>query len=137
MPARRYKVWQWGGLRPEHGVSDRYDVAITTIAKGNSPETSAFTVANELVCARLGAAIGLPMPAYAIVERDGEPYFASLDFNIEGQQLPPFNVPRITNEQPALVCGILVFDIWTLNSDRHDTNIAFITGRIEAATHAE
>ncbi len=57
------------------------------------------------------------------------PNFVSLDFNLTGESLPPADCNLITTEQPALACGIILFDIWVLNSDRHSGNIAYYEER--------
>ncbi len=125
MPATRYKIWHWAGPARTDGTSDQYLVGVQTRAKKGTPSNAPFTVPNELIGCQLGRALGLPIPAGAIIERDGEAYYASLDFNVEGQRLPPANEAALARERPDLACGILLFDAWILNNDRHRWNLSF------------
>lgn len=99
-------------------------VAVSGIAKSSSVQHP-YTVANELLCGRLGRTIGLPIPPGFIVEDSGVPWHVSLNFNLAGQQLPPADCAALVQAHPGLAGGIVVFDAWIVNGDRHPGNIAF------------
>jgi hypothetical protein len=113
MPATRYQIWGWGD-RQTGVTEEQYLVGVTTRAKRASSHC-AFTVVNEYVCQELGRMLGLPIPVGAILEREGVPYYASLDFNVEGQKLPPADAVALAGDLPDLSLGIVMFDIWIGN----------------------
>lgn len=125
MPSTLYKVWAWG---PEvsSGVTDARHLGITTVAKKSS-EHSPYIVANELVCNAIARCLFLPCPPGALVEKDGEPWFASLNFNLAGQALPPADARAVATTFPRLSWGIILFDAFMMNADRHDENISYDT----------
>lgn len=123
MPAMHYKIWQWGSPDTQ-GSGEAYNVGLTSRAK-RADEHQPFIVANELIALRLGKVLGLPIPDGVIIEREDVPYFASMNFNIEGLNLPPADPTASAREIPSLACGILVFDIWIVNRDRHAKNLHF------------
>ena len=54
----------------------------------------------------------------------GSPVFASLDFNLAGNTLPPVDVAKCVQLLPSLSVGLLLFDIWVANCDRHPGNFS-------------
>jgi hypothetical protein len=86
-----------------------------------------YCIPNEYISARLGTALGLPIPPFALtkVSDHGQRLmFSSLDFNPASVRLPPIE-PDICMKRLATVCvGIIVFDIWIANEDRHEENLA-------------
>jgi hypothetical protein len=125
MDTTRYKIWQW--LHPTgDGSNVQYNVAVLTKAKRSN--TNPYEVANELLCLRLGLAMGLPVPLGMILEREGQLYYASLHVEVAGETLPPASEDDLdaiaANER--LACGIVMFDSWILNEDRHVGNISYI-----------
>ncbi len=91
-------------------------------------DESPFAVYNEFICAELGRALRLPVPPFAITymrtgARKKVPLFSSLDFNFQRSKLPTV-IPDICVEHlPKLCAGVLAFDIWIVNQDRHDENL--------------
>ena len=62
------------------GASGAVEVQLSGIAKDDSSE--AYTVANEYICVRLAAAIGLPVPPGTIAHTSGgKNMFVSLRFS--------------------------------------------------------
>jgi len=121
MPATHYKIADWGDPVGE-GVSDARLISVSGVAK-TSKATEPNIVANEYVCARLAAAVGLPIPPGFLVKEDGTSWFVSLNFNLSGEKLPPI-IPRLlVARKPELCAGILLFDAWILNPDRHAKNL--------------
>ena len=126
MAAAQYKVFAKAGPVGT-GVTNSNYVGVHGIAKSKSPNHPTV-IANELVCSRLALALLLPVPpGFLIKHDDGEIQFASLDFNLAGQSLPPANGAAIVASHPQLAWGIILFDMWVLNDDRHRGNISFDT----------
>ena len=88
---------------------------------------SRYCVPNEFICAKLGTAIGLPIPPFALSKyTDGAKrlLFSSLDFNPAGMRLPPVLPELCMQHLPFLCAGVIVFDAWIANEDRHEENLA-------------
>jgi hypothetical protein len=117
-----YKIWSVGNA-VGIGATGAIHLGIAGVAKratGSQP----YVVSNELLCNRIAASLLLPCPPGALVEKEDEIYFFSLDFNVSGQALPPASAQRIVVERPRLAWGIVLFDILVMNGDRHAQNIA-------------
>ena len=54
-------------------------------------------------------------------------WFASLDFNFTGVNLPPVDPGRCAADLPGLSTGLILFDVLVANSDRHRGNLALDT----------
>jgi hypothetical protein len=84
-----------------------------------------YGVANEYICNRLGLFLGLPVPPGGVVRaRGGEPWYASLDFNLANATLSAVDLTRCARELPRLFAGVLLFDIVVMNNDRDPENLA-------------
>lgn len=127
MPATRYKIWQTGGPVGEGATQSIY-VGTHGIAK-TFTDRNPYIVANELICSRLAQAILLPVPPGFVIDREGVPYFASMNFNLAGEDLPPVQGANVVRDQPRIAWGIVLFDVWVLNRDRHNRNIAHDTNQ--------
>jgi hypothetical protein len=97
-------------------------VGVAGIAK--NPQNVPNVVANELICASFGRVLLLPIPPGFIIDHNG-PCYVSLNFNLAGQDLPPADAVALLAQHPRLCTGIILFDVWMLNSDRHTQNLAF------------
>jgi hypothetical protein len=86
-----------------------------------------YIVANEIFCNSIARILLLPCPPGATLDKEGEPYFFSLDFNLAGQALPPASASAIVALDPRLAWGIILFDTLVMNGDRHGMNIAHDT----------
>jgi hypothetical protein len=131
-----YKVWAWGNA-VGIGASAPLYVGIAGVAKAASQSVPA-TVSNELICGSLGRAVCLPIPPGFLVDKGGVPYYVSLDFNLSGQSLPPADPQALVTAQPAIAAGVVLFDLWIVNPDRHPQNIAFdtIQNRVNVFDHS-
>ena len=125
MSATHYKIADWGDPVGE-GVSGSRYINVTGVAKTNVPGEP-HIVANEYVCARLATAVGLPVPPGFLVKKGDEPWFVSMDFNLSGNVLPPILPDLLLAHNPQLCAGIVLFDAWVLNPDRHAKNLAHDT----------
>ena len=123
MPSTRYKIWSFGPSVGE-GITQANYIGVSGVAKAASDDLP-FVITNELICSYLAKAILLPIPPGFVIEDEGIPYFVSLNFNLVGEDLPPANVSKIVKNHPELSCGIILFDLWILNNDRHTNNISY------------
>lgn len=101
---------------------------IGAIAKFNQ-RGSTYCVANEFVASRLGIMLGLPIP-HGVMVKDEEGRFSYLSLRVTGQdEAPPPVIPAdLARDHPDLVAGIIVFDHWIANHDRHEENMAYVPG---------
>lgn len=103
------------------GVAGTQHATLVAFAKDNS--ALPYCIPNEYICAELGRFLRLPIPPTAIVQEVGkDPLFASLSFDFKGNTLPPVVPQRCVQEAPHLATGLLLFDIWVANCDRHVKN---------------
>jgi hypothetical protein len=107
------------------------------IAKGASPALP-YVVANELICGNLARLLLLPVPPGFIIDHNAAPHYVSLNFNLAGEDLPPADPAAVVTNLPDLACGIVAFDAWVLNTDRHTQNIAYdtTTNRVQIFDHS-
>jgi hypothetical protein len=115
------------------GVSLPWWAAVRAVLKENS--TSApYCVANELICSQLGQFLGLPIPPCGLFLEPRNlarlPYFGALNFNLRGISLPPADPDEcvVAYSDPShprldIATGVLLFDIWIANGDRHPRNL--------------
>jgi hypothetical protein len=126
MPATAYKIWTIGapvGI----GAMQSLHVGVAGVAKAAAPAIP-YAVSNELICGYLARAILLPVPPGFLINKGGVPYHVSLNFNLAGQELPPADAAAVVAAHPRLSWGIILFDSWVVNFDRHNGNIAFDQG---------
>jgi len=106
-------------------VGGRVGGSLPARHKGNSDERP-YCVANEFICAELGRVIRLPIPAFAITYTEqvhAKYLFSTLDMNYSGQNFLPVDPPSCVRHLPELCAGIVAFDIFIVNQDRHDANL--------------
>lgn len=131
-----------GSRGPKHGVG-YFDVAVhgarietssggvshlrlNAYARKNTPDRP-FAVANDFIASSLGIIAGLPVPPGTLIGVYGGGYnYASLAFGDRGDRPPPIVPPKFCTERPWEACGIIAFDQWIFNTDRHDENIGYI-----------
>jgi hypothetical protein len=123
VPASKYKVWGWGASVGQGATSSVY-VGMSAIAKKATAATP-YIVGNELVCNIIARMLLLPCPPGALLQKNGDVYFCSLDFNTAGQALPPITPSTVVSDLPELSWGITLFDVLIMNSDRHRQNISY------------
>jgi hypothetical protein len=125
LPASKYKVWAWGAP-VGHGATASVFVGMSAVAK-KATAGEPHIVGNELVCNMLARALLLPCPPGALLEKNGDVYFCSLDFNTAGQALPPISPAAVVGAFPELCWGVTLFDVLVMNGDRHAQNISHNT----------
>ncbi len=106
------------------GVSESYWLQL--IAVGKSTNYCKFTVASEFICARLGSFLKLPIPPFALLQQKGrdDVWFGSIDYRLTGESLPPIDPQECVEAFPDLAAGVIVFDTWVANTDRHGGNLS-------------
>jgi hypothetical protein len=126
MPPRRdYFAVEAYGARV-HGATSAVRVRMAGYAKVNS-SSAPYTVQNEHVCGLLGLAIGLPIPPGTVVMTDrNELAYVALQFGHEDP--PPAEVQALAKDEPFLAAGVVAFDCWIGNEDRHDDNLSYVHG---------
>jgi hypothetical protein len=125
MAAQQYRLMTYG-QQMGIGVAGSLQVQLAAVAKTNGPNAP-YCIANELICAELGRFLRLPIPPCGIVRTANalQPvWFASMDFNLTGNTLPPVDPARCYAALPRESAGLLLFDILTANCDRHRGNFA-------------
>jgi hypothetical protein len=113
-----YRLTQIHAGATRGGINQSVDAEVRGVAKTN--DVAQFTIANEVVAARLGQALGLPIPAGVIAEDgSGKLYYLSLDVSKTGHTLPPAHPPDVIASEPFLAAGAVIFDFLVANEDRH------------------
>ena len=106
------------------GVAGSIHLRIDAVGKENGTNAP-YCIPNELICAQLATHLRLPVPPSALVKSTSvAPMFASLNFNMSGNSLPPADPARCYSLSPIYSTGLLLFDILVANSDRHAGNLA-------------
>lgn len=136
MPFANYKIWAKGGVVGD-GVTGASYMGVSAVAKP-ATETYPNLIVNEIICAHLARILLLPIPPGFVVQSESDRFFASLNFNLAGESLPPVNPQKLIESDASLATGIVVFDSLVMNSDRHNKNIAFDSsnGAIEIFDHS-
>ena len=68
------------------GVSGAVHLGIAAVGKPNGP-VNRHVIPNELIAAEIGRYLRLPVPPFCIIAGpNGESHFASLNFNLVGQE---------------------------------------------------
>ncbi len=101
-------------------------VRLNAFARQNTPDRP-FAVVNDYVASTLGMAVGLPVPPGTLFGLHGGDHgYVSLAFGHRGDVAPPIIPPKFCADRPWEACGIIAFDHWVLNTDRHDQNLSHI-----------
>lgn len=125
MEAGFYAIKSIGGRLG--GASGALEVLLEGIAKDDSSEP--YTVVNEYICSCIAAAVGLPVPPGTIAKKaDGSNMFTSMRFTVGSTSLPPMDPAELVADHPDIAAGIVAFDCWVGNWDRHNGNIAYVRG---------
>jgi len=124
MPVSLYKLFAKAeSARLYGGLSEIWDVGVHALAKRSN--SNRFEIANEMIAMRLANFVNLPVPAGVALEESGTTYFCSMLFAGSGQKLPPADTAKLVVRLPRLASGIVIFDTWIANGDRHEGNLSF------------
>lgn len=103
---------------------DEKGVGFTKCMHKRPWSASLYLIPNEMIAARIGQFIGLPVPPFAVsYTADNRPWFSSLYFNFDEEELPPILADRLWARLPHLTAGVIVLDVLIANSDRHHANL--------------
>jgi hypothetical protein len=91
-----------------------------------------FVVINEFVASRLGAAAGLPVPPGCLIgnHASGDVAWVTLSYLPSHRMVPPVDPAVVATGFPALAAGVVVFDFVIGNTDRHNGNLALVSGPV-------
>ena len=120
------------------GVSGAVYLGISAIGKANTP-SNPYVLANEIISAEIGRYLRLPIPPCCVVSSPtGADHFASLDFNLTGNSLPPIIPPNFYAAFRDYVGLIVMFDAYIANSDRHNGNLSadYVAQRFNIFDHS-
>jgi hypothetical protein len=107
------------------GVTGSREARLDGVVKTWDP-AAPYTVANEYICGRLASAVGLPVPPGTIARlNDGSWGYVMLRFGHRGDRLPPVDPPEVVRYKASLAAGVVAFDSWVINFDRHEGNLAY------------
>lgn len=104
--------------------------AVEGYIKWDIPKQSEYCVANEFICSELARLLRIPVPpaTIAYMDESKKPVFFALDVNNTRSKFPPIHPDIVASKLPDLVAGIVLFDIWVANCDRHSSNLAALPG---------
>lgn len=108
------------------GVAGSWHVSISAVAKCNGAPVP-YCLPNELICAEIGRFLCLPVPPAGIIHSttaSPTDWFATLNFNLTNNSLPPVDAVRCVAELADLSTGLLLFDLLIANCDRHRGNFS-------------
>lgn len=129
-----YRVETWGDEVGVGATRPRY-CSLGGVGK-TSTIASPFTAANEYICAGLAHALGLPCaPGVIVAGRRGTGRmlgFVSVRFGATDATPPPTIAAHLVGDQPLISAGIVAFDLWISNHDRHEDNLAYSRGGKQA-----
>jgi hypothetical protein len=123
MGVPKYRIRRFA--RQMEGVGEAWYAEVGAVVKTNTAEVP-YCVANEYICAEVGRFLRLPLPPSGLMtmEPDRTTWFASLDFNLRGDSLPPVDAKRCVELCPNESAGVLLFDVLIANADRNEKNLA-------------
>lgn len=135
MAVMTYELWLDPKGRPvEKDKTGRHDdrkkslVGILALAKSRSANAP-LEFASEMIAGELARTLRLPVAGGVFVNKERDRWYASFNFNsFAKEDLPdviPVMVNRIIATRPDIAAGIVAFDMWVCNEDRHDKNIAW------------
>lgn len=108
------------GYRPEDGITRPLNGSLKAIVKFDTEE-SVFCVYSEIVAARLGQTLHLPVATGVLVPVGAGLAFASLRVAAPGVALPNLSyrqLARVAAIYADEAAGLVAFDVWIGNSDR-------------------
>ncbi len=121
-----YEIDAWGEQLTGDSAPQR--CTLSGVAKRNSTKAP-YAVPNEFICGRLGLLTGLPVPPGTVVTADdGKLAYVSLRFGPKEEPPPPLDPQEFVEDNPSTAAGVVAFDCWIGNPDRHEHNLAYVRG---------
>jgi hypothetical protein len=122
MARSAYTIWNWGDAVGQGAMASRR-VGVAAVAKCATTEHP-YAVMNEVLCGHLARGLCLPVPPGVLIQNSDDAVFhASLNF--AGESPPPADAKELTAQLPELAWGIVLFDFWIANPDRHAGNLTY------------
>jgi len=123
MASRRWYTYDSrDSARGTEGINEGWWVEHRSYGRENSDE-SPYLLSNEWICSNIGRLLGLPIPPFALMRRHGKGMFVSWMYG-SGSVTPDDVLPDVCFQQMPEVCtGILLFDVFVANPDRHRGNL--------------
>lgn len=120
-----YTLWDEGTL-VEKSSRRMYNVGVRALAKFPS-DGPPYEIANEFIAYHLGRLLGLPVVWGLKSKRGSEECYCSFNFNVTIPESLPSraNPKKLVAASPQRATGVVVFDSWILNEDRHSKNLAY------------
>ncbi len=108
---------------PDSGLNEAWWLYHRSVARGSSKNP--YLLANEWICSSLGTLLRLPIPPFALMRKAAvsQRYFASLDFGTKEVLPSDMDPKRLCECLPQLATGVVIFDIFIANPDRHEGNL--------------
>lgn len=88
-----------------------------------------WAVVNDYIATTMALAAGVPVPPNALVEFRQTTGHLALAYGEGGMTPPPVDLSQAVPDDPWAATGIMVFDQWLLNEDRHEDNVVKLPGR--------
>jgi hypothetical protein len=127
-----YEVDAWGGQVAQTASAPRW-CTMSGVAKVGSANQR-YVVPNEFICGRLGLMIGLPVPPGVVVRTDSNDLaYVALRFGKKGELPPPVIANDVVQDNPSMAAGVIAFDCWVYNTDRHPGNLAYSRNGVDLA----
>ena len=104
------------------GINESWIVRCEAIGKTNEDHT--YLMANEWIAANLAHFLRLPVPPFSLLRKRSRSTAMFASYSFEGDTTPSDVRPEeCFREFPDLCTGILVFDVFIANCDRHCGNV--------------
>ncbi len=69
----------------------------------------------------------MPVPPGTVVTTDdAKVAYVSLRFGPRGESPPPLDPQEFVEDNPSIAAGVIAFDCWISNPDRHEHNLAYV-----------
>lgn len=121
--ARRWYTYDTRDSYLSEGVNNAWWVRHLAFGRESSDD-SPYLIANEWICACIGAFLRLPIPPFALMKQgttDG--MFVSFKYGSSGVTPDDVDPAACVKHLPFLSAGIVLFDILVANADRHTSNL--------------
>jgi hypothetical protein len=109
------------------GINKGWWLRHSSLGRESQSPKSKYLAVNEWICGHIGQFLRLPIPPFALMRRGRgqSSFFASLRFTRRDDEAPDDCNPVIVAEKQARIAtGIVLFDAFVMNGDRHEGNIA-------------
>jgi hypothetical protein len=120
-----YRVTRLGdAILDEDGVDTRRSFGrVEALIKDHDPST--YEIANEYICSRLAMAVGLPVPPGDFAEVHESEKVCWVSPLVTRESPPPPDLEDVCSREPKAAAGMVIFDAWVANHDRHEYNFLY------------